>query len=322
MEVTDQADYKKLIGDFLTQLKVRNQTLVIILSDEIIFQKQVSSSDLSAEEEKFFDEVPFDPENLDRFEYKGKSAYLFASNRQLYQPIVESAKLLNSRTEAVLPASLLGNLSKDLTQAEVNSILSKIDTVIQNLKINGEIVSPSKKEAAVDASNAPEEQTGTSRKKMYIVIGVLFFLILAGAVYLKLPFLSIFVPGPTQTISEPIVEESTTSAGVNLEPTDQAIPTPQLIDAELRIQVLNGTGSPGQAGRVQEVLEPLGYKDFTLGNASSAAVDTIVQYSGQVSSYDQEVIGDEIGKFFENVVVRDMPKGLQYDVIITTGNYQ
>src|SRR3990167_6408494 len=96
MEVTDQADYKKLIGDFLIQLKVRNQTLVIILSDEIIFQKQVSSSDLSAEEEKFFDEVPFDPENLDRFEYKGKSAYLFASNRQLYQPIVESAKLLNS----------------------------------------------------------------------------------------------------------------------------------------------------------------------------------------------------------------------------------
>lgn len=80
----------------------------------------------------------------------------------------------------------------------------------------------------------------------------------------KLPSIGMVKPSPTQ----------------KPEPTKAPTPTPSFTKESLKVKVLNGTGTPGQAGDVQQVLKDAGYVEVLTGNADELdQSETLIQYA-------------------------------------------
>lgn len=89
------------------------------------------------------------------------------------------------------------------------------------------------------------------------LIAVLVLLLLVGGLFLFMKSKSSSTGGsPEPTIEEPTITEQTPS------------PTPSVNKAEIKIKVLNGTGTSGEAGLLKDKLTAAGYTNVESGNAS------------------------------------------------------
>lgn len=104
-------------------------------------------------------------------------------------------------------------------------------------------------------------------------------------------------------------------------PTPSPTPIAEAVDlTKYKVQVLNGTGISGEAGRVAGKLETTGFVDVSAGNASSSAVkETTVQMKEGVSEEVFKAI--ETGLSDLQVVMADeiLAETSAYDVVVTLG---
>lgn len=107
-------------------------------------------------------------------------------------------------------------------------------------------------------------------------------------------------------------------------PTTEPTPTPEeeVVDmSSFKLQVLNGSGVSGEAGRVKDFLTESGFVDFTLGNADSygyaiTEVKLKPDLSGQVWKAIESALNGEY------VVVKsdtDLEAESKYDAVIVVG---
>jgi hypothetical protein len=100
------------------------------------------------------------------------------------------------------------------------------------------------------------------------------------------------------------------------EPTETPMPVNK---EEISIQILNGTGIPGEATYLQGQLRDLGFTEIEVGNADKQDYeDTQVTYSSDVSSEAMDELTSELESIFQNV---DTSRGSvgSYDIQIITG---
>ena len=109
---------------------------------------------------------------------------------------------------------------------------------------------------------------------------------------------------------------------VSPSPTKAPSPSPTEVvvnPASYVVEVLNGTGVPGAAGAVEDLLNSAGFSDTTAGNASEYGfTDTEVAMKSDVP----DALFDKIKKTLSgyNVVqVTSLPSDGKYDVVITVG---
>lgn len=137
-----------------------------------------------------------------------------------------------------------------------------------------------------------------SNKWIYIIV---VFVILIGVI-------AVLVFKGSQTTSEeeptppPLGELSSPEATPESTPT----PSPSSVSKEdIRVQILNGTGIPGEAGYLQGQLRSSGYTNITTGNAdntsnattqvifaSSVSADVVTEVTTQLKSIYQTVQSD------------------------------
>lgn len=98
-------------------------------------------------------------------------------------------------------------------------------------------------------------------------------------------------------------------------------PTPEPADrAELSVEVLNGTGTPGDAGMVASILEDLGFEDTTAANAETQEeTETTLTYSEKIDPATIDEIVAELEKIFTEVVTREGTIAADFDIRIVTG---
>ncbi len=99
-----------------------------------------------------------------------------------------------------------------------------------------------------------------------------------------------------------------------------SIPIPQPVDKKiLKIQLLNGTGIPGEAAFLQGKFENLGYEDIEADNADSSDNEsTSVSFSDKVGKDSEEEVTYQLEEIYEDVdVVKD--KDLEYDIKVVIG---
>lgn len=113
-----------------------------------------------------------------------------------------------------------------------------------------------------------------------------------------------------------------------VEPTTLPEPSPKLpqptIDKKLvKIKVINGTGTPGQAGSVVEILTKNGYNSDTIKTGNADEYDTTITTIKAKMSFKE--IAQEMQKslltVFDDTTVdsQSLDDSDEYDIIITTG---
>jgi hypothetical protein len=123
------------------------------------------------------------------------------------------------------------------------------------------------------------------------------------------------LPGkPAQTRKAiPTVQPETMS------PTSKPTPTPSFSKEELKIKILNGSGTKGKAGDVQDILKEKGYVDILTGNADSfdyATTEIQVKDSVKEASI---VLKKDLADNVKNIKVGKLDEKDNADIIIIVG---
>lgn len=107
---------------------------------------------------------------------------------------------------------------------------------------------------------------------------------------------------------------------VDAEPSPTASPSSTLKRDGLKIQVLNGSGISGAAGKAKTLLEGLGYTSVDTGNAlSSNFVKTEVAYKESAKEYLDLIIKDLSKEYEATAAAKVLPTSSKYDIVITLG---
>lgn len=105
-------------------------------------------------------------------------------------------------------------------------------------------------------------------------------------------------------------------------PIEEATPTPEpeFDRAELKIQVLNGTGTPGVAGEAADFLENKGYQNVKTGNADSYEYDeTIIQIKEEKADFLDQLRDDLTDEYVLAAETETLEEDADFDVIIILG---
>lgn len=116
-------------------------------------------------------------------------------------------------------------------------------------------------------------------------------------------------PTPAVSLATPSLSES-----------EEVTPTPSLNKADLKIKVLNGTGTPGAAGKAAKLLEDSGYEGIKTGNASKFDYEeTVIEIKESKKDF-LSLLSESLSK---NYQISEDSKTLDekdsFDVIITLG---
>lgn len=158
---------------------------------------------------------------------------------------------------------------------------------------------------------------GSNAKIIIAVIGVILILVAGGW----------FILGNNS--GDGATASPTPNSGLSTFPTPEATSTPEptpteeakpVDKSEISIEVLNGTGVPGEASFLQGELEDIGFEDTTAGNADDQdATETVATYSRELSATVADEITAKLEELYETVRTRRATITGDFDVSITTG---
>lgn len=176
-------------------------------------------------------------------------------------------------------------------------------------KMSEDIQEPAER-TRVGFPEAPAEEPRSFNYKALIVVILVLALIGGGMWYLLFSG-----SGEEEMIAEetptPMVEEVTSTP----------VPTEaQTVNkADVTIQVLNGSGIAGSAGKAQSALKALGYTQIEVGNADSYTYKTTVAaFDDKLSAATKTEITAELEKIYGKIDVKPNTS-TKYSVIITIG---
>lgn len=119
------------------------------------------------------------------------------------------------------------------------------------------------------------------------------------------------------TIATPVsVATSTPSADSE----STASPSSNFKKEDLKIQILNGSGLSGAAGKAKTVLEGLGYKNIDTGNATSSDFsETEVAIKESKKDYLDLIIKDLSKSYEATEAAKPLSSTSKFDIVITLG---
>jgi hypothetical protein len=152
------------------------------------------------------------------------------------------------------------------------------------------------------------QQVVNKNKKMGLIIGIVFIVLVL--------IVGIFIlrqPKKTEETKTPISETQQPS------PTE----TPVIDKKTVKIQVLNGTGTPGQAGTAVEALKKAGYVADNIKTANAKEFTNTVTTIAVKEGFDSlsSDIKDALSSTFDTIEIDTTPldKDSDFDIVVTTG---
>lgn len=154
--------------------------------------------------------------------------------------------------------------------------------------------------------DAKEPQKSGSKKVIFIIVVII--IILAGGAWYLLSRKEETIEFTNDSIT-PFISEST--------------PTPieeEVVEKDtLKVNILNGTGTPGDAGKLETALNELGYSEIEAGNADNFDYTSAeVTFSSTFPENYKAEIMEKLAKMYSEVKDGSETLG-SYDVVIVTG---
>ncbi len=150
-------------------------------------------------------------------------------------------------------------------------------------------------------------QTPSSSKKLpVIVIAIILAALIGGFLILRQPKKTQETNAATATPSQPT-------------PTEK----PKIDKKTVKIQVLNGTGTPGQAGKAVEELKKAGYDANNIKTANASDFNHSVTNVAAKSGFEDIAndVKQALSTIFDNVQIDSttLSKDGEFDIVVTTG---
>ena len=170
-----------------------------------------------------------------------------------------------------------------------------------------------------DDKDVGEKKKGSGFFRIFLIILIVLsvFAIIAGGVYYYQK--NVAKSGTSET-SEPKEEVK------EITPTQAPSPTPEKeaekVDyTKLTLQILNGSGIPGEAGKVKDLLTELKFKSVLTANAANYDFEkTVIAVKDGVSDQAYKDISAALGKVYDmDKEIETLPASSKYDVVITVG---
>lgn len=299
LDIADKEAFEKYFTQFVQYFSFKKQKLLLLLSEDLIFQKMVPSGISEAEKKAFYDEVPLEPEKMRKFEViKDENLLLLAVNKDIHETLSKILEKNGYPVDAVTPISALDTNveNNSLTQSDINNILLISDIYKYDVRSKFKV------------RKAP------SKGLVLIALGILIANLILGVVlyfkFYKPPKAEKIISENNNIMIEETIKEVTESASVKEEVKKE----------DLKVQILNGTGIPGQAGKVKTLLTGIGYKDVTTANSSKEdAVEAMVIFSEKVSDANKDEVIKKLEEVFETVTNADATGVVTYDIAVVTG---
>ena len=297
LEIVNKSELDNQVKVFVAAQKIRPGELIFVLSAKIVFEKDLSKipqTERSVQIQAFLDSVPLSSVSHKIFRV-ANTEKLIVINRNLYDGLKRAFEALGFFVSAVVPGAMLGDIGvQESTTAESCRIISrKIDFIRANSFL---------------AEEGTFHQKETNFLKKYQLLVVLFFLLaIAGAVFAAFYTLR---RSPPKRVPTPTPRPTTHISQPTPIPTTPAEASP----SALTVQILNASGTPGLAAKIQNQLTSLGYAGITTGNATASSAQSFVLFSAKVSpSLRQSLL-----QLLQISSARDNPAP-QFDIVITLG---
>jgi len=122
----------------------------------------------------------------------------------------------------------------------------------------------------------------------------------------------------TDSSSSPTPMASVEPATVTSEAT--ATPKSTFKRDGLKVQILNGSGVSGAAGKAKTLLEGLGYVTVETGNASTSSFEMTEVATKEASKEYLELVIKDLSKEYEaTAAAKVLPTSGKYDIVVTLG---
>lgn len=175
-----------------------------------------------------------------------------------------------------------------------------------------------------------------SAKKRAFIYVLLFVVLIGLAIVAGNYFLSgkkaklKVVPKPTPTISIPTATPTASPSGkptptptVKVSPTAKVSPSVSpttAVSKTLTIQVLNGSGTKGEAGKVASLLKAAGYSISSTGNADTFDYQkTVIQIKKSKASFATQLKKDLSASYTVDPTVQTLAESTDADAIVIVG---
>src|SRR5260221_1904149 len=175
-EVLDRRIFEKVVADFFSRLK--KQEAILLLTNDIIFQKQLSKTASPDDVEFFFNTVPF-PQNIiaKKMIRTSQNVYLFATNHDLYQTIAHIANQYLWDVKEAVPLVIFSPYiqEREISYQTLNNAIKHTEFIDAANFLKDEKVENTEKQQKVPTGSVPVKQ-------YLMLIGSLLFLFIALAI--------------------------------------------------------------------------------------------------------------------------------------------
>lgn len=204
-------------------------------------------------------------------------------------------------------------------QQEDNSLLKK-EEIREVVEETVETVLKAQQKTPV--GQVEEDTSGKSKKIVLIVVIVLIVIALVGALayfLFRSGGIKLFQRAAPKPVPPVATSAATTTPLAEASPTSPSTSS-AFMKSDIKIQVLNGSGVAGLAGKVKDSLTTLGFTNIETGNAEgTSSATTVAVFIEKIPQAFKDDIVTELGKTFTTIDSQKVPSSTTFDAIITTG---
>ena len=305
LEVVNSPQLEILIRTFITQHQLSPTSLIIILSPDVYFEKDLTGteSERVAQVQEFLDAVPLLSASFKVFKVQN-SQRLIVINRALYESVKRSFEEQGFKVVAVSPAAILADtkISNLLSAQSCRLILRRVDYIKQNSFLS---------EPNATDFHQKQQKFFKTHQTMLGILSIMFmaFAVAGGVVLVRRP------TGKPASAFQPLPSPQITATPPNI-PSPPASPSANF--SQLSLTILNGSGSGGKAAELEKILKPLGFASINTGNTSARPSQTLIIFSQSVTAATRSVIIDTVKQLYLNLSNQESSQ-TQSDVTITIG---
>ncbi len=321
MEFTDTRFIDSQLNLWISEEKIKKTNTYIVLSEKTYFQQEFSALPVADDPKvaEFISMIPFEQIMHKVFQIE-QVVRVVALSKNLYRPLLQVFEKQELPVTLVIPQFALN--PELLQQAQPVELAAQLQSQFDHLKLLS-FVSEEERRAKLERKKAIT--TGLPQdKKQLIILSAVFSVLLIALVFVyrwsqtsDLPP-TIPVASPAALPSPVVVASPEVVASSSAEP---AALSPESL-ADISIQVLNGSGVPGQADRVRRALEEQGFTSITTGNSEGGTVSRAsIIFTPSVSQQVRQQVRDAVGSVISTEpIVQDDPELASFDVRIITSN--
>ncbi len=322
-EIVDKKKYSEELEKFIEGLNLKEGKGIILLAAELVYASDIdiTGKNEKDEAEKFLTAVPLQRSNIATISLHNKNKLrIIATNRKLYEGVLEALKISNIEIFSVAPISVFGSRTDDqeFTARQAKKITGEKKILKRYNFLEG------KQQLQVDKDSVQIDPIleGEEKKSMQkqLILLCLSLLLLIGAIGYFLLW-SETIANPWFKKPKSLYHKPTAVTVPSI--TSQPSPTikPFTDKSAIKIQILNGSGIEGQAGKLSNLLKGAGYNNVTIGNVNNLEQRTTIIYNKLLPKDVLVGITDAMKNDFPDPTSQETSQSAEYDILITTGKF-